>query len=135
MGKIKIFLKNNNKNTMKKLITVFTIAIATFFAKAQESFELKTYEENGNIGLIDEKGKKITIAKYDQYFKDSTYIFSPVFHEGLCSVFINDKMGFINRNGKEVIPLEYSFAHDFTVEGLAAVEKEGKWGFINKKGK
>jgi hypothetical protein len=119
---------------MKKLYTTLLLLVAIVNVKAQETIEFTTYEENGKIGLINEKGKKITTAKYDEFFDDFAYTFSPVFHEGLCSVFLADKMGFIDVKGIEVIPLEFSFANDFTVEGLAAVEKDGKWGFINKKG-
>jgi hypothetical protein len=124
---------------MKKLITICLLLAATFLTKAQGSFKMKTYEENGKIGLLDDKGGKITAAKYDKhvYAPDSTYLgtFSATFHEGLCSAYINQKVGFIDKKGKEAVPFEYSSVHEFTVEGMAAVEKEGKWGFVNKKGK
>lgn len=124
---------------MNKLITICLLLATTFFAKAQESFSMDTYEENGKVGLLDDKGGKITAAKYDKevYAPDSTYLgtFTATFNEGLCSVYLNQKVGFIDKKGTEVIPLEFSSVHEFTVEGLAAVEKEGKWGFVNKKGK
>ncbi len=44
-----------------------------------------------------------------------------------------EKHGFVNRFGKEVIPLVYDYANDFS-EGLAYVKKNGKYGFINKSG-
>lgn len=124
---------------MKKLFTICLLLVTAFLSEAQESFKMKTYEQNGKIGLLDDKGRKITAAKYDQeiYNQDSIYLgtFTPIFNEGLCSVYINQKVGFIDKNGKEVIPIEFSNVHEFTVEGLAAVEKDGKWGFVNKKGK
>lgn len=112
---------------MKKLLTICLLIAISFTANAQETFELKTYEENGKFGLLNEKGEKITIAKYDEFIGN--------FHEGLCSLSIDGKIGFINKKGDEVIPFQFSEVREFTVEGLAAVQKNGKWGFINKKGK
>jgi hypothetical protein len=45
------------------------------------------------------------------------------------------KSGYINKNGKLIIPFLYVEAHGFS-EGLASVKKEmeGKWGYINKRG-
>ena len=58
--------------------------------------------------------------------------------EGLIAaskrVEFNDMYGYIDKNGKEVIPFKYEEAYNFS-EGLAAVRKNYKWGFINKRGK
>lgn len=56
------------------------------------------------------------------------------FSEGLASVKVNGKYGFINKKGKVVIPHEFDDAGFFS-EGLADVKINGKYGFINKKGK
>ena len=56
------------------------------------------------------------------------------FHEGLARVCFNDKWGYINKEGKEVVKPIYDHALDFH-EGLAAVCLNGKWGYINKEGK
>ena len=56
------------------------------------------------------------------------------FSEGFARVAKNDKIGYIDRTGKEITPLQYSAAGDFS-NGMAAVEKGGKWGFIDKTGK
>jgi hypothetical protein len=123
---------------MKHLLTCLLLA-TTFLTTAQEPFELETYEENGKIGLLDEKGNKITPAKFDKfvYAADGSMIgqFVATFYNGLCSAYINQKVGFIDMKGKESVPFEYSSVHEFTADGLAAVEKERKWGFVNKKGK
>ena len=56
------------------------------------------------------------------------------FHEGLSAVCKNDKWGYINSKGEEVIPCKYAGACDFS-EGLACVRNEDdKYGFIDKKG-
>jgi len=122
---------------MNKLINICLLIVTAFTVNAQETFELKTYEENGKVGILDEKGRKITTAKYDKYLYigESKYDFRATFNEGFCSVVLNNKMGFIDKNGKEITPIEFSFVSEFTVDGLAAVNKEGKWGFVNKKGK
>jgi len=44
------------------------------------------------------------------------------------------KYGFIDEAGKEVVPVKYDHARDFS-DGLAAVELNEKWGFIDKTGK
>ena len=46
---------------------------------------------------------------------------------------LNGKYGFIDKNGKEVIPCNYDFACVFD-EGLAAIKLNGKWGFIDRDG-
>ena len=46
----------------------------------------------------------------------------------------NIKFGYIDENGKIIIPFEYDDAHIF-INGLACVKKENKWGAIDKKGK
>lgn len=46
---------------------------------------------------------------------------------------MNGKSGYIDIDGKTVIPFIYDFAFYF-FEGLAAVKKDGKWGYINPSG-
>ncbi len=59
-------------------------------------------------------------------------------NEGLVRARINDKTGFIDLNGKIVVPFEYYYANYFA-EGLAAVSQETnsgmKIGFVDKTGK
>ena len=56
------------------------------------------------------------------------------FSEGLAAVKKDEKYGFINTKGKEVIPCKYSHAEPF-LEGLAAVLViEKGYGFVNTKG-
>ena len=60
------------------------------------------------------------------------------FKEGLAVVLLdcdgNHKYGYIDKEGKEVIPFIYDHASSFN-EGLARVEKNGKFGYIDKTGK
>lgn len=62
------------------------------------------------------------------------YYQAGAFSEGLAAVQMNNKWGFVDKTGKEVIPLQYDGASFFS-NGLAAVEKNSKWGFIDKNGK
>ncbi len=57
------------------------------------------------------------------------------FSEGLAKVSVNGKVGFINRNGKLVIPAKLRDAGSFR-DGLAPFEaSNNKWGFIDKAGR
>ena len=58
-----------------------------------------------------------------------------LFSEGLMGYFkvAERKWGFINVEGKVVIPAQYDDIKDFG-DGLAAVKIDNKWGFINKEG-
>ena len=47
--------------------------------------------------------------------------------------FIDKKWGFVDKNGKETIPLIYQNAYSFG-EGLACVQLNNYWGFIDKSG-
>ena len=56
------------------------------------------------------------------------------FSEGLAAVELNDKYGFIDETGREVIPCKYNWAEDFN-DGLAQVCLNGKWGLVDKTGR
>jgi hypothetical protein len=56
------------------------------------------------------------------------------FAEGLAVVNKNGMWGFIDADGKEVIPLKYSYAVSFN-EGFAKTKRNGKWLLIDKHGK
>src|SRR5688572_12734143 len=64
---------------------------------------------------------------------DYDYIYSC--KEGMYKVKKNNKFGFINKAGTEVIPPVYADAKDFA-NGLAAVKTQGSlWGIIDVTGK
>ena len=46
---------------------------------------------------------------------------------------MNGKYGYIDKTGREIIPLKYDDAHGFE-SGLAAVSLNGKYGYIDKTG-
>lgn len=66
--------------------------------------------------------------------EDNTLYFSA----GLAKITVDGKHGFVNRDGKFVIPAIYQNAYSFTGEGQPAAvrdQKTGKWGFIDVTGK
>lgn len=94
--------------------------------------QLFLFQEEGSSehGFKDETGKTVIPAgKYTiiEMFWDG-------FSEGLAQVIRDGKYGYINTDGKEVIPPKYEQAKGFS-EGLAPVRMGDKWGFIDKTGK
>lgn len=89
------------------------------------------YEGSDYYTLIDKQGNRIPAKNYKKvgYTYDS--------QKDVFAVYENDKMGFINAEGKEIIPCKYIGSECFT-EGLASVCKYDSdvevYGFINKKG-
>lgn len=70
------------------------------------------------------------------------YVINPIYSEANSFVENNDltvvkrnlKYGYVNKDGKEVIPCQFENAYQFS-NGLAVVKIGGKYGFINSKGK
>lgn len=89
-------------------------------------------KENSKLEFINVKGE--TKISLDQSV-ESAHKFS----EGLALINVNNKFGYINTDGKIVIPAIFDDADDFS-EGLARVgqydsaKNETQFGFINKKG-
>ena len=83
--------------------------------------EWRKIQKGGKWGFYDGM-KTVVEPAYDEVF---------CFHDGLASVELDEKCGYINEKGEVVIPLEYETAMSFS-EGLAAVTKRDKFGYINK---
>jgi bifunctional DNA-binding transcriptional regulator/antitoxin component of YhaV-PrlF toxin-antitoxin module len=89
--------------------------------------------ENQRIEYIDKNGKTVFITE------DAIEMASP-FKEGMAKIEINNKVGYINKKGKIVIPATYQ-SGDFFSEGLALVSNEknefesGNQFYINKEDK
>lgn len=77
--------------------------------------------KGGKWGFSD--GFKIVVpTMYDEVF---------AFKDGLASVELNEKCGYIDEQNNIVIPFDYDMAMSFS-EGLACVAKGEKCGYINK---
>ena len=62
------------------------------------------------------------------------YDFVHDFFDGLASVKLNGKWGFIDKTGKEIVPCKYDWVGSFS-ELLTMVKLNGQWGYIDKTGK
>lgn len=103
-------------------------------------------EKGGHYGFINMAGQEIIGLLYDKEIPDeeqpgvsyneSTYenYRYDGYYEGLAVVRKEGKAGYINKEGKVVIPFEYERAYGFE-QGRAWVKSGGKWGIINRKGK
>lgn len=77
---------------------------------------------DGKYALLNNQGKFLTDFIYDFISRNA--------EEGLFCVTRNSKQGYIDINGKEVIPCLYKCGNDFS-EGIATVNLEDKWGMID----
>ena len=96
---------------------------------------------NDKLGYIDKSGKEVIPFIYDQtgdYYErfyelpdehDRPWAFS----DGLVKVESDGKPSYIDKEGKQVIPIKYDDARSFS-EGLAAVGLDGRYGFIDMAG-
>lgn len=89
---------------------------------AEEESLIHNQNDNAKDEQIDEKEN--LPRKYD---------YTSSFSEGLASVKLNGKWGFIDKSGSEVIPHKFDDVDNFS-ESLARVKLNGKWGFIDMKG-
>ena len=87
----------------------------------------------GEIGISDGLKKfytqRVPILSFLGVYYNDIYKFS----EGLAVVVLNRKYGYIDKTGREVIPLKFDDAGNFS-NGLAPVDLNYKYGFIDKTG-
>ena len=80
-------------------------------------------------------GQTVTGVPTD-YFQLRTH----PFHNGFARIQVGDRFGFIDKNGRRVVALEYEAAKDFSqpvdAQGrrFACVKKDSKWVYIDQKG-
>lgn len=74
--------------------------------------------------VYNEKGEIIVPFEYS----------SACYGEGMIGLSKDDKSGYVDVNGKEVIPFIYDEVTEFH-NGIARVKKDGKYGYIDKTGK
>ena len=91
--------------------------------------EVRTYSFalDGKYGLADTDGNELIPPRYDWLGNG--------FVEDMIIVGVRGKgIGFVNRQGIEIVPPTYDEARDF-YQGQASVRLNGKWGAIDKRGK
>ncbi len=110
---------------MNNYLSFLLILIVTVSCNSKKEFTLVPFSDGEKWGFKDNNKNIFLNAKYDDAY---------AFSEGLAAVKIDEKWGFINHNGEEIIPpIKYEKAGSFS-EGLCMICQNGKWGFIDKKG-
>lgn len=71
---------------------------------------------------------------YDDFVIAAKYQDAGPFMEGLAAVKLGGKYGYIDMEGRSVIPYKYHTAGVFS-EGLACVSMNGKYGYVDREGK
>ena len=81
------------KNLTKNLLTIL-LTVSTIFSFGQNLIEFQ--DKNNNWGFKDSTGNVVIKPIYDDVLN---------FSEGFALVKLNYKWGYINKEGKEIIPL------------------------------
>jgi len=81
----------------------------------------------GKWGFLNKEGFEVVPHKIVPFKYNAVFSFS----DGLARVKKNNKWGFIDKNGTEVVTCKYDTINVFK-EGLALISSNGKWGFIDK---
>lgn len=81
--------------------------------------------------LKEEESKTELKEDYEKQIND--YEIINEYYNKLALVMKDNKWGYIDQYGEEVIPLQYDVANNFT-NSFAKVKKDGKWGYINTDG-
>lgn len=109
---------------MKSFLGIAVFCLAAFAVHAQ--FPVPYQSREGKWGFAKATQEVVIPAKYDAayYFDD----------EGLAIVGLNNKYGYVDKTGKEVIALQYETAAPF-YNGAACVGINKKLGYIDPAGK
>jgi WG containing repeat len=103
----------------------FIITCSILFSHNLFGQNLIRFYENAKVGFKNENNEIVV---------KPIYAAGSEFENGIALVVYNNKRGYIDGSGKEIISLLYDDATMFSEEGLAAVKFAGKYGYINKKG-
>lgn len=88
--------------------------------------EIESFVVSGKKGFrVKSTGDVLVLPKYNWVWP---------FKEGLARVNLAAKYGFVDKFGREVVPLKYTSASDFS-EGMAVVSVNDKAGYVDTSGK
>ena len=123
-------VKKDNKwgfiNKAGKEVVAPTYSQAEDFA---DGMACVTDVKTKKYGYIDAGGNLAVPCVYTTYTGDKKH-----FSDGMARIRKNNKYGFINKMGEEVIAPSFDNAEEFA-NGAAKVQKGGKWGMVDKSGK
>lgn len=128
IGKFKegfVVVRKDNKFGYVDLLAKELGAVNYRYARAF-SEDLATALNDKNWLFVNKKGEEFPLI----YNGVSNYNNVGSFQEGLCWVFFNNKVGYVNKKGKLVIDLEYDNAWSFN-DGIARVGLNSKMGCID----
>ena len=103
-----------------------TFVVKPQYADAGYFHENRAAAKKDKWGYIDPTGKVVIEMKYDK---------AHPFSNGLACVELGSRCGYVNAEGKEVVPLTFVGEGRMFFEGKAAVRDGGKWGYIDRAGK
>ena len=119
-------MKNNNIGFIKKIIC--SALIILFGLTQSNSQTLVPYlKKDGKFVFADSATMRPVLIANE-------YDWADFFHEGLARVMLNKKFGFIDKTGKEIVPVKYDWA-DALSGGVAKVSLNNKSSFIDNTGK
>lgn len=81
-------------------------------------------------GIVDTTGRIVLPIEYDNTYRKA---YKYMYYEGLAMVEKDGRTGYVDLEGKLVIPMLFERGYQFT-QGLAAVKHNGMWGYIDTKG-
>lgn len=115
---------------MKKVVIVCLTVLFCFAFEISGAQQTKVVwkKKDGKWSLYTKDGTKLTTREYE---RKSDWEWT----EGLSLVGVDGKFGFIDKTGKEVIPLIYENSLLRFTDGIIGVRKDGKWGYIDREGK
>lgn len=114
---------------MQKTLLIFALLFLSVISKAQDSLEFAQVYFKNAWHIIDRNGNFIL----DQGYGVGMYQ-NLCFSDKLAMSIKDNKVGFIDFKGNQVIPNKFDHAHCF-VFGYAPVAIEDKWGIIDRAGK
>ena len=118
---------------MKKTAVILSILALVISSYAQ------TENKENCRKLVDYEGKRGYLDCDNNMVIPPIYEITPTyggrghFHEGFAAVYRNEKWGFIDINGKEIVPPKYDYVWNFQ-NGFALVESGEKYGYIDTTG-
>ena len=127
--------QKGKSKTSVLVITLLLLLLGGGFYAYHHTSQINDGISPNNEGTTKSSTENDSIVKLTPEFVEAMNKYDEVydFSNGLAKVKRNDKSGFINTKGEEVIPCVYDYIESFA-DGLALIAQDNKWGYINIKG-